>query len=56
MIKLEALPESHPEYKNGLRYTMRVNNFVTFYLTVNSAKQLLTDLTKLMERERHETL
>lgn len=50
MIKVEALPESHPEYKNGLRYTMRVNNFVTFYLTSKSAKELLNDLSKLIGR------
>lgn len=48
MIKLEALPKSHPKYKDGLRFTMNVNDFITYHLTYKEVKILLNDLTKLV--------
>ena len=50
MIELKALPKSHPKYKDGLRFTLRVNGFLTYYLTLKDAKMLMDDLTKLMDR------
>ena len=48
MIELKALSKSHPNYKDGLRFTLRVNGFITYYLTLKEAKTLLNDLTNLM--------
>jgi hypothetical protein len=49
MIELKAIPESNPNYKDGLRFTMRVNGFLTYYLTLKDAKVLMDELTKLMD-------
>lgn len=49
MIKLEALSKSHPKYKDGIRFTMNVNGFLTYHLTIKDAKMLLNDLNKLMD-------
>lgn len=48
MIVLNEIPKDDPKYRRGLRFTMRVNEFLTYHLTLKEAKLLLNDLTNLI--------
>ena len=50
LIKIEKIPKSDSRYDLGFRYTMNVNNFATFTLTHESAKDLRDNLNKLLNK------
>lgn len=50
LIKIEKIPKSDSRYDLGYRYTMNVNNFATFTLTQESAKDLRDNLNKLLNK------
>ena len=52
LIKIENIPKSDSRYDLGFRYTMNVNNFATFTLTQESAKDLRDNLNKLLNKVR----
>lgn len=52
MIVLNEIPKDDPKYRRGLRFTMRINEFITFNLSYNSARELRDDLNKMLGRAK----
>ena len=48
MIVLKKIPKDDPRYIRGMRFTMNVNDFPTFNLTYDAAKELRDNLTKML--------
>ena len=48
MIKLNEIPKNDPKYRRGLRFTMNVNEFITFSLTRDCARELRDNLNRLL--------
>lgn len=48
MIRLERIGKDSQVYDKGIRFSMDMNGFCTFYLTMESAKDLRDRLNKLL--------
>ena len=48
MIRLERIGKDSHLYDRGIRFSMDMNGFCTFYLTTESAKDLRDRLNKLL--------